>query len=80
MKAILEIEFDNPTIAKKALNSLKQEASFKKRSKAEMRVSGKTLLIQIEASEFPAMRATLHSYLRLLNVVFSVLNLTEKEV
>jgi len=80
MKAMLEIGFDSPGIARKALNSLKQETSFKKRSKAEVRVSGKKLLIEIQANEFPALRATLHSYLRLLNIVFSVLNLNKKEV
>jgi len=80
MKAAMEIEFSSPTIARKAFNSLKQETSFKKRSKAEMRVRGKILFIVIEAAEFPAMRATLNSYLRLLSVVFSVLNLTKKEV
>ena len=79
MKATLDIEFTNEKIARKALNSLKQETSFKKRSDARIRVKGNALLISIEAKEFPALRATVHSYLRLLNVVFSVLNLTEKE-
>jgi tRNA threonylcarbamoyladenosine modification (KEOPS) complex Pcc1 subunit len=79
MKATLEISFKNPALAKKAFNSLKQETSFRKRSNACMKVKGKTLFITIEAKEFPALRATVHSYLRLLNVVFSVLSLTEKE-
>jgi tRNA threonylcarbamoyladenosine modification (KEOPS) complex Pcc1 subunit len=79
MKATLEISFKNPAIAKKAFNSLKQETSFKKRSNADMRFKGKVLLITIEAKEFPALRATVHSYLRLLNVIFSVSNLTGKE-
>jgi tRNA threonylcarbamoyladenosine modification (KEOPS) complex Pcc1 subunit len=79
MKATLDIQFANEKIARKALNSLKQETSFKKRSDSRIRVKGNALLISIEAKEFPAMRATVHSYLRLLNVIFSVLNLTEKE-
>ena len=79
MKATLEIGFANQKIVKKALNSLKQETSFKKRSNTSMRVSGNALLISIEAKEFPALRATVHSYLRLLNVILSVSNLTEKE-
>lgn len=79
MKATLEIAFNNPKMARKALNSLKQETSFKKKSSAEMGVRGNVLLIGIEAKGFAALRATVHSYLRLLNVVFSVLNVTEKE-
>jgi tRNA threonylcarbamoyladenosine modification (KEOPS) complex Pcc1 subunit len=79
MKATLDIEFTNEKTARKALNSLKQETSFKKRSDSRIRVKGNSLIINIEAKEFPSLRATVHSYLRLLNVVFSVLNLTEKE-
>ncbi len=78
MKATLEIAFANSTQAKKAFNSLKQEMSFKKRSNADIKVKNNLLLIRIEAKEFPALRATVHSYLRLLNVVFAVLNMTEK--
>ena len=80
MKATLEIGFESSSIARKALNSLKQEASFKKRSNAHIKIEGRKLLISIEAEEFPALRATLSSYLRLLSVVFSLLNLTKKEV
>ena len=79
MKAMLEIEFTSEAVARKAFNSLKQETSFKKRSNSHIRVKGKLLLVSIDAKEFPALRATIHSYLRLLNVVFSVLNVTEKE-
>jgi tRNA threonylcarbamoyladenosine modification (KEOPS) complex Pcc1 subunit len=79
MKATLEIEFSKSSTAAKALKSLEQETSFKKRSNSHMRVKGKVLLISIEAAEFPALRATVHSYLRLLNVLFAVLDLTEKE-
>lgn len=80
MKTTLQIEFSNPATARKALNSLKQETSFRKRSRAEMRVNHRALLISIEAAEFPAMRATVNSYLRLLSIVFAVLNVTKKEV
>ncbi len=79
MKATLEIAFANPTQAKKAFNSLKQEVSFKRKSNADINVKNNLLLIRIDAKEFPALRATVHSYLRLLNVVFAVLKLTEKE-
>jgi len=80
MKATLEIEFKNSGAAKKALNSLKQETSFRKKSTASMEIRGKTLVIEIEAGTFPAMRAAVHSYLRLLNVVFSVINITKKVI
>jgi tRNA threonylcarbamoyladenosine modification (KEOPS) complex Pcc1 subunit len=79
MKATLEIGFTNQRVARKALNSLKQETSFRKRSNASIHVKGNSLLISIEAKEFPALRATVHSYLRLLNVIYSVLDTTEKE-
>ena len=80
MKTTLEIEFKSSKDASKALNSLKQETSFKKKSISRMKIKGKTLFIEIEADTFPAMRATVHSYLRLLNVVFSVLDITKKVV
>ena len=80
MKTTLEIEFKSSKDASKALNSLKQETSFKKKSISRMKIKGKTLFIEIEADTFPAMRATVHSYLRLLNVVFSVLYITKKVV
>ncbi|NYZ79413.1 hypothetical protein H0N99_04670 [Candidatus Micrarchaeota archaeon] len=79
MKATLEIAFSNPKTVRKAFKSLEQETSFKKRSNARIMVKGKVLLISIEAKEFAALRATVHSYLRLLNVVFAVVKLTEKE-
>jgi len=78
MKTTLEIDFKDSGAAKKALNSLRQETSFRKRSTASMRTSGRTLVIEIEAGAFPAMRATVHSYLRLLNVVFSVIGVTKR--
>jgi len=80
MKTTLEIEFKDSGAAKKALNSLKQETSFRKKSTASMKIRGKTLVIEIEAGTFPAMRATVHSYLRLLNVVFSVIDITKKVI
>lgn len=75
MKTILEVEFKDLGAAKKALNSIKQETSFKMKSTASMKIRGKTLVIEIEAGTFPAMRATVHSYLRLLNVVLSVIDI-----
>jgi len=80
MKTIFEIEFKDSGAARKALNSLKQETIFKKKSTSRMKIKDRTLLIEIEADTFPAMRATVHSYLRLLNVVFSVLDITKKVV
>jgi len=80
VKATLEVGFESPSIARKALNSLRQEASVKKRSNAHAKIEGRKLLITIEAEEFPALRATLSSYLRHLSIVFSLLNLTKKEV
>ncbi|MEM3555835.1 MAG: KEOPS complex subunit Pcc1 [Candidatus Micrarchaeia archaeon] len=80
MKCILEINFPSTSTAKKALNSLKQETSFRKKSRSEMRVKKNRLVITIEAESFPALRATASSYLRLLSTILSVLNITEKEV
>lgn len=78
MQAVLKIEFGSKEMARKAFNSLKQEMSFRKRSRAQMRVKGSYLLIEIEASEFPALRATVSSYLRLLSTIFSVLDIVKE--
>ena len=78
MEAKLRVEFADEKTAKKAYNSLIQETKFKKRSTTKMKVANNSLLIQIKADGFPVLRATLNSYLRLLNVVYSVLKVNKR--
>lgn len=78
MEAKLKVEFADEKTARKAYNSLIQEAKFKKRSTTKMRVAKNSLFIEIKADGFPVLRATLNSYLRLLNVVYSVLKVSKR--
>ena len=71
LKCELSIPFNSPSSAKKAYDSLIQETEFKRRSTAQLKISGSELLLSISSDELAPFRATLNSYLRLLNVYFS---------
>jgi len=68
MKAVLEIDSANEGEAKALLGSLKQEEEFEKRSKININLKGKKLLVEVEAKDFIALRASVVSLLRLIAV------------
>jgi tRNA threonylcarbamoyladenosine modification (KEOPS) complex Pcc1 subunit len=78
MEAKLKVEFADEETAQKAYRSLIQETKFKKRSVTKMKVAKNSLLIEIKADSFPVLRASLNSYLRLLNVIYSVLKVSKR--
>lgn len=66
------IEFSSESDALAALTALKQEEEFKKRSNSKVSVNGRCILIEITADDLVALRATLNSYLRLLQTIESI--------
>jgi len=69
MKAEVSIDFKDMKDAKSAHTALTQETEFKKRGESEISLKEKTLTIKIEADDVVALRATLNSYLRLIQVI-----------
>jgi len=78
MEARIKVDFGDEKAAKKAYNSLIQETKFRKRSITKIAVEKNFLLIEIKASSFPVLRATINSYLRLLNLLYSVLKVSKR--
>ena len=69
MKASLEIEFGSPKQAQHAVKALEQETEFKKRGGSKIAAKGSELHVAIETEDIVALRATLNSYLRLLQII-----------
>lgn len=69
--AELRVEFESEAALKNAFESLVQETEFKKKSEAELEKRGRELVVKINAEDLATLRASLNSYLRLLNVVKS---------
>ncbi len=74
---VIMANFDSEKEAENARRSLAQEAKFKKRSVASMARDGSALAITIHADDVSALRATANSYLRLLKVLLSVINVSK---
>ncbi|MFH1285718.1 MAG: KEOPS complex subunit Pcc1 [Candidatus Micrarchaeota archaeon] len=75
--ASISIPFPSANSAQKALSSLEQETTFKKRSSSHINVKGSTLHLTIEADDLAAFRASLNSYMRLVKVVSSIVGVIE---
>ncbi|MCX6777784.1 MAG: KEOPS complex subunit Pcc1 [Candidatus Micrarchaeota archaeon] len=71
LKCDLRIPFPSAALAKKAHDSLVQETEYRKRCAAQLKLSGNELILTIASEELAPFRATINSYLRLLNVYFS---------
>lgn len=69
MRASIEVDFDSKKAVDNAVASLEQETMFKKRGRARLKKKGKALLIEIEADDVVVLRATMNSYMRLLQII-----------
>ncbi|MEW6328979.1 MAG: KEOPS complex subunit Pcc1, partial [Candidatus Micrarchaeota archaeon] len=76
---VIRVHFDTEKEAENARRSLATEAKFKKRSEAGIARDGSALIITIHAGDVSALRATANSYLRLLKVLLSVINVSKKK-
>ncbi|VVC02953.1 Transcription factor Pcc1 [Candidatus Burarchaeum australiense] len=68
----LTIHFGSEKEAQQAGLILERETAFKKRGSAEVRIKNRSLTIVVQADDIVAMRATLNTYLRHLQVVGAV--------
>ncbi|RLG20192.1 hypothetical protein DRN67_00610 [Candidatus Micrarchaeota archaeon] len=75
----LTVHFGSAADAKRAGAILKHETSFKKRGSAKVRIKNRSLTILIQADDIVAMRATLNTYLRHLQVMGAVSDVLEKK-
>lgn len=71
-KCSITIEFGSDSDALAALEALKQEEEFKKRSESSINVNDKLLTVDIVADDAVALRATANSYLRVLQAMESI--------
>ncbi len=71
-KCSITIEFPSERDALAAVEALKQEEEFKKRSESFISVNNKSVSVEIRADDSVALRATVNSYLRVLQAIESV--------
>ena len=71
-EAEINIFFDSEDETKSTMIALKQEEEFKKRSTSKIIRNGNKLTIRIDASDIVALRATLNSYLRDVQVIENI--------
>lgn len=69
MRALLEIETENPQLIKDSIEIDEREYS---RMKISSKVEGKKLIVEIDAEDFSSLRAGVSSYLRLIKACLEV--------
>ena len=70
-RGVVEIGFESESAAQKAFAAMKAELPEHSRSKAALEVSGKTLVLRVDADDVVALRASLNTYLRLVTVILA---------
>lgn len=67
--ANLSLSFQSEKSAKAAYDSLLAEADFSHRGGSKVALSGKTVRVEINADDPVSLRASLNSYLRLMQII-----------
>ncbi len=80
-KAVVRLKFPSEKHLQIAFNALKPETdrSTTTRSKTSLQKDGAFLVLEVEAQDTVALRATLNAYLRWINSVANVLSVLEKK-
>lgn len=78
MNALLQVEFPDAKRASKALKILRTKELFDK-SKAEMRVKGNVLLIEVEARSYAPLRARVTSVMREIKIVLDAVSIVGRK-
>jgi KEOPS complex subunit Pcc1 len=78
-QAVVHIHFSSENQLKVILDALKPETktSSTNRSKVQMTTENQTLVLEFNASDTSALRASVNSYLRLIGVAMNLQNLTK---
>ncbi|MFH1056740.1 MAG: KEOPS complex subunit Pcc1 [Candidatus Micrarchaeota archaeon] len=78
MKALLEIDFETPALARKALGIIKAK-EFSDKATLSLSVKGSVLRAEVGGKGFAALRARVTSFLRDAKVVFDAISLVESK-
>lgn len=70
--AKIELSFHSVASAKSAHHSLLQEADFSHRGGSKVKLSGKSVTIEIKADDPVSLRASINSYLRLAHIIKTI--------
>ena len=75
--ASLSLSFSSPSSAKAAYDALLAEADFSHRGGSTVKLEAKTVRVEINADDPVSLRASLNSYLRLMQIIKTVEKDTE---
>lgn len=75
--ATLTLTFQSPSSAKAAYGALLAEADFSHRGGSRVRLDGNSVRVEISADDPVSLRASLNSYLRLMQIIKTVEQDTE---
>lgn len=75
--ATLSLSFGSHSSAKAAYGALLSEADFSHRGGSKVKLEGKTVRVEISADDPVSLRASLNSYLRLMQIIKTVEKDTE---
>ena len=70
--ATLSLSFQSLQSAKAAYHALKAEADFSHRGGSKVQLVGKTVRVEIKADDPVSLRASINSYLRLMQIIKTV--------
>lgn len=70
--ATLSLSFSSAHSARAAYDALLAEADFSHRGGSKVQLSGKTVRVEISADDPVSLRASLNSYLRLMQIIKTV--------
>ena len=70
--ATLSLSFSSASSAKAAYDALAAEADFSHRGGSKVKLEGKTVRVEINADDPVSLRASLNSYLRLMQIIKTV--------
>ena len=77
--AALKLSFKSASSAKAAYDALLAEADFSHRGGSSVSLSGKTVTINISADDPVSLRASLNSYLRLIHIIKTIEQDTDRQ-
>lgn len=71
MEASIRIEFRSAKAAADAVKVLESEKLGRPRSSAKFRAEGQAVVMELQAGDLPALRASINTYLRLAAVIIT---------
>ena len=77
IETIFEVEFNSENHAQIIYNSIKPELSFSRndRSTTTIQLKNKSIIIEINSKDVVSLRASIHSYVRWINLSMEILKI-----